>query len=122
MPRGSTFAWLLGPLVALAGCAGPFEEGVRQYDRGRYPEAIQTLRRLQAEAPGYDRRESARYALYRGLTHFALGDRQQALRWLAEAKRASDADPCIFSDADGGRLASAWAHLPEADSGPAQVR
>jgi tetratricopeptide (TPR) repeat protein len=112
----------LSPLLfALAGCAGPFEQGVGHYDRGRYPEASQALQRAEGDRARLGPRERARYALYRGLTYFALGDRAEALRWLGDAKRAFDADPRIFSDDDGGRLASAWAHLPDPleDAGPA---
>lgn len=103
-------------LAALAwwasGCAGPFGAGVRDYDHGRYPEAIEQLRDAERDAQGWRGRDRARYALYRGLTHLALGDRPATIRWLGEAKRAVDANPTLLSDEDAGRLGSAWAHLP----------
>jgi hypothetical protein len=101
--------------VALAlsatGCSGSFGAGVRDYDHGRYPEAIDELRQAERGAAGWRGRDRARYALYRGLTHLALGDRPATLRWLGEVKRAIDANPTLLSDEDTGRLASAWAHL-----------
>jgi hypothetical protein len=52
--------------------------------------------------------EQARYALYRGLTHLALGDAQQADRYLRRAKRALDAHPDWFAVEERGALLSAW--------------
>jgi len=71
------------------------------------------MRDIEADASAWHGRDRARYALYRGLAHLALGDRTATLRWLGEAKRALDACPTLLSDEDTGRLASAWAHLPE---------
>jgi hypothetical protein len=104
---------LAGPWLALwaFGCAGSFGAGVRDYDHGRYPEAIEQLRDAERDAVGWRGRDRARYALYRGLTHLALGDRPATLLWLSEAKRAVDANPTLLSDEDAGRLASAWAHF-----------
>jgi hypothetical protein len=94
-----------------AGCASAFGTGVRDYDHGRYPEAIEQLRDAERDAAGWCGRDRARYALYRGLTHLALGDRLATLRWLGEAKRAVDSNPTLLSDEDTGRLVSAWAHF-----------
>jgi hypothetical protein len=112
MPRQRTLTVFLLAL-SLVGCAGAFRDGVRQYNHGRYPEAALSFRRLEWDAQEWSPRDRATYALYRGLTHLALGDRTQTLVWLGVAKRAFDADPRVFSDEDGGKLASAWAHLPE---------
>lgn len=99
-------------LLATGGCAGSFGNGVRDYDHGRYPEALEELRTVECEATGWKTHARARYALYRGLTHLALGARPAAIYWLTEAKRAQDERPTLFSSDDAGRLASAWAHLP----------
>jgi hypothetical protein len=104
--------WCAAWLVLFAtGCCGSFGAGVHDYDHGRYPEAIDELRDAERCAAGWRGRDRARYALYRGLTHLALGDRPGTFRWLGEAKRAVDANPTLLSDEDTGRLASAWAHL-----------
>jgi hypothetical protein len=97
--------------VAAAGCAGSFGAGVREYDHGRYPEALAHLCEAEPDAAGLRGRSRARYALYRGLAHLALGDRPGTVRWLGEAQKAVQAEPSLLADDDLGRLASAWAHL-----------
>jgi len=99
-------------LLGCWGCAGSFGNGVRDYDHGRYPEALEELRTVECDATGWSTRARAQYALYRGLTHLALGARPAAIRWLTEAKRAIDERPTLLTSDDAGRLASAWAHLP----------
>jgi len=108
--RGSSFV-VLALALYTGGCTGSFGAGIRDYDHGRYPEAIEQLREAERTATHWRGRDRARYALYRGLTHLALGDRPATLLWLGEAKRAIDANPTLLSDEDTGRLASAWAHL-----------
>ncbi len=108
----------LGPIfglcVALAcsACSGSFGQGVRHYDHGRYPEALEELRMVECDASGWAPASRARYALYRGLAHLALGAHPAAVYWLTQAKRAADESPTLLSDEDAGRLTSAWAHLP----------
>jgi hypothetical protein len=100
-------------------CSSGYRGALRDFDQARYPEALEELRRTESELPGLNAREQARYALYRGLTHLALGDRRATLRWLQGAKRALDACPELLSDEDAGRLTSAWSHLQTDDeSGP----
>ena len=99
-------------LLACEACSGSFGAGVRDFDHGRYPEALDELRVVECDAAAWDQRDRARYALYRGLTHLALGARPAAVHWLSQAKRALEDDPLILSNEDAGRLASAWAHLP----------
>lgn len=103
---------LLFPLLLLA-CTSSFGEGVAHYGRAEYPQALERFVAIEGEVSGWPARDRAEYALYRGLTHFALGNRVLAKEWLGRAKLSYDADPTIFSDADAGKLGSAWAHLPE---------
>jgi hypothetical protein len=103
-------------VLASAGCGGSFGAGVRDYDHGRYPEALEELRSVECDAATWSSASRARYALYRGLTLLALGARPAAVHWLGEAKRALDEEPMLLSDGDAGRLASAWAHLPLDDA------
>jgi hypothetical protein len=109
-----SFRLIAGFTVALAcsGCAGSFGTGIRDYDHGRYPEAMEELRVVECDATGWSPNARARYALYRGLTHLALGARPAAVYWLRVAKRALDESPLLLTEEDAGRLASAWAHLP----------
>jgi hypothetical protein len=109
-PIGS--AIVLATLLVCEACTGSFGAGVRDFDHGRYPEALDELRVVECDAQAWSPRDRARYALYRGLTHLALGARPAAVRWLSEAKRAMENDPLLLSSEDAGRLASAWSHLP----------
>jgi hypothetical protein len=109
--RGTVIALLSAALGG--GCAGSFGAGVRDYDHGRYPEAIEELRAVECDAVTWRPNARARYALYRGLTHLALGDRSATVYWLSQAKLALDESPMLLSSEDAGRLTSAWAHLPE---------
>lgn len=94
----SVRALLLCALFAGSGCRSSLERGIHHYARGRYAEAERELVRDQPNTGGYDDDERARYALYRGMTHLALGDRDRARAWLELAAR-------VDGDA-GGRLSA----------------
>lgn len=98
--------------VLLLACTSSFGEGVAHYGRAEYPQALERFLSIEDEVAGWSQNDRAQYALYRGLTHFALGNRVLAKTWLGEAKAAYDADSTVFSDSDAGKLSSAWAHLP----------
>jgi hypothetical protein len=91
-------AWLL------VACGGALAEGESQFGKGRYPEAKQTFAAIEVESRTWDDPRRAEYALYRGLTHAALGDRAQAGVWLREAKAIVDAHPGALSHEDEQRL------------------
>src|SRR3954468_22782993 len=92
-------AWSVVVFSALcSACAGPFAEGMRDYDHGRYPQALDELRDVETDSLQWRERERVRYALYRGLTHLALGDRAATWRWLDEVHRASLQNPKLLSD------------------------
>lgn len=95
----------------VSGCAGPMSQGISDYHRGSYPEAAAHLADAERDREGASERTRTRYALYRGLTHLALGDRESAQRWVAEAKARWDADRELLDRADQGRLLSAWESL-----------
>ncbi len=99
--------WSLLPLwLLLSGCAGSLP--LDAFHEGRYPAAAAQLRELEDEAAHYEPAERARYALYRGLTHLALGDAASADRWLSAAKHGSDQHPDGFSARERGALLAAW--------------
>jgi hypothetical protein len=75
---------------------------------GRYPAAAAELRELEPQVRYFPPDERARYALYRGLTHLALGDARSADHWLTMAKRAVDSHPAWFEPREQGALLSAW--------------
>jgi TolA-binding protein len=91
----------------VAACGGALAEGESQFKRGRYPEAKQTFASIEAESRSYDDSRRAEYALYRGLTLSALGDKGQAGVWLREAKAISETDPGSLEREDALRLKEA---------------
>jgi hypothetical protein len=84
------------------GCASGRGRAMTAFEEGRYPEAVAGFRQSEPEVP------DARYALYRGLAHLACGDARAADRWLSVAKLLWERDPSVLSDAERGRLHSAW--------------
>ena len=101
LPVRSTFLLLI-PL--LAACAGPLSRGIDEFDDGHYPEAKQTFASLEPESRSWDDEHRARYALYRGLTYGALGDRARAATWLQEARAIVLAHPAALPPGDRQRL------------------
>jgi hypothetical protein len=91
------------------------------FEEARYPAAAAAFRELEPAARHFDGRDFARYALFRGLSHLALGDARAADRWLGIAKRLSDGDPEIFDHGERGRLLAAWrsmGRMPSESAGP----
>jgi hypothetical protein len=91
-------------LLLLISCGGALSEGKSAFRKGRYPEAREIFLRLEPEAKEMGGGRRAEYALYRGLTHGALGDRAQALVWLNEARAIEEAQPGTLSADDLARL------------------
>ncbi len=99
------FALAIALAVSAAiGCASPISRGRAQFVEGRYPDAKETWASLEIESRGWDDARRAEYALYRGLTYAALGDRDQAGIWLREARAIENAHPGSLSRDDVSRL------------------
>lgn len=100
------------PLCLLAlsasGCHSALDDAMDSYADARYPTAAAQFRAAEPSARQLNQRAFANYALYRGLTHLALGDAQAAARWVGYAKQCADRDPLIFSDRERGALLAAW--------------
>jgi hypothetical protein len=95
---------LIIAVALLAGCAGPLAEGESQFSLGQYPDAKQTLLALEAESRTWNDAKRAEYALYRGLTHAALGDGEKAAMWLGQAREIERVHPGSLSARDARRL------------------
>jgi hypothetical protein len=95
---------LSSALVVLSACAGSLGRAEAQFADGRYPEANHALMSLEAETVTWPDAKRAEYALYRGLTHAALGDREQAGVWLREARAIEDTHPTSLSYENRQRL------------------
>ena len=97
------------------GCQSALAGAMASYEDARYPTAAAQFRAAEPEARALGAPELARYALYRGLTHLALGDARAAARWVGYAKQRADRDPLLFNDQDRGALLAAWrsmGHMP----------
>jgi hypothetical protein len=96
-------------LGALAlGCGSALGSAIDAFSEGRLPDSARELRALEGAAPRFERQEWARYALYRGLTEFALGDLERAEQFLLPLKREVDREPKTLSDAERGALFTAF--------------
>src|ERR1041384_42677 len=105
---------LILPLVAL-GCRSTLSDAMASYSDAQYPTAAAQFRAAEPAARKLNQREFANYALYRGLTHLALGDAAAAARWVGYAKQCADRDPYVFAHEDRGALFAAWrsmGHMP----------
>ena len=97
------------------GCSSPLTEARTSYDEARYPDAVAQFRAIRPSAGRLSPEDLFEYALYRGLSHLALGDAVPAERWLLVAKRLSEKSPGVASADQEGRLLSAWramGHMP----------
>ena len=92
----------------ILGCSSPLTEARTSFDEARYPDAVAQYRALRPDSERLSLSELFEYALYRGLTHLALGDAEPAERWLLVAKRLSEESPGLASDEEQGRLMAAW--------------
>jgi hypothetical protein len=100
--RALLVPWMLSS--SLAACAGRLCHGESQFDEGQYPAAKETFAGLEAQSREWDSSRQAQYALFRGLTHAALGDRAKAGVWLRGAKAIEEAHPGSLSPIDVRRL------------------
>jgi hypothetical protein len=95
---------LLPLLLLLAACGGALAEGESQFRDGHYPAAKQTFASIERESRLWADDKRAEYALYRGLTLAALGDKPTAGTWLREAQAIQDAHPGSLAPEDAQRL------------------
>lgn len=93
--------------AGLAACGGGLSEGRSEFQAGHYPHAKQIFASLEGESRGYSQVDRAEYALYRGLTLDALGDKAQGSIWLREAKAIEDTRPGTLGAEDALRLKTA---------------
>jgi hypothetical protein len=98
---------LAGLVVLLFACGGGLATVKSDYQKGRYADAKAKLEALEPDSQAYSGQRRAEYALYRGLVHLALGDRQAEGVWLREAKAIEDVHPHTLAGEDKARLDTA---------------
>ena len=90
-----------------AACGGGLSEGRSEFQAGHYPHAKQIFASIERESRGYSEPDRAEYALFRGLTLDALGDKAQGSVWLREAKAIEDTRPGTLAPGEALRLKAA---------------
>lgn len=110
LAKSSRLAPLALAALVVAGCAGPQAKAISAFQAGKYSEAITYFQRA-CPSPRCDPAHDPRYMLYRGLTHFTLGDTEAARWWLARAKHLLDTDNTAYNHTDQGSLLAAWESL-----------
>jgi hypothetical protein len=116
--RASALSLLLA--LSTAACGGAYRMGLGAFDEGRYPDAVGEFRRAEPEFSHWSESRRIRYALYRGLSHLAVGDARETDRWLGYAKAAFDHRPELFTHEERGRLLSAWRAIGRMPGEPAR--
>jgi hypothetical protein len=94
-------------VAAFIGCGGGLSEGRSEFHAGHYPHAKEIFASIEGASRGYSESDRAEYALYRGLTLGALGDKAQGSIWLREAKAIEDTRPGTLPTEDALRLKAA---------------
>ena len=98
--KRTAFAFVL--VAVLGGCASSVQRGAEFYMQRRYIDAAQVFEQCERQLPGWEEGARAEYALYRGATFLALGDKDGARQWLQGAQRGwtylSPADRALLTD------------------------
>lgn len=104
MRPGPSRVLVICQLLLAGGCASPLSAAVNELEAGQSPRALARLRALGPNLEALTADQRVRYALYRGLTHLALGDAPSADLWLCRARAATARDPLLLSVEDRSRL------------------
>lgn len=100
--------WFLPPLVACA-CQSPLSTGIEAYREARYADASLSFREVPAAE--LDAASLARFELYSGLNHLALGNLQKAALALTRVRESLERRPDLLAVEDQARLFAAWRAL-----------
>lgn len=91
-------------LLLLVACTSPLARAEEDFRRGDLERAKAAFEELSPRRAAMPLQGQAEYALYRGLVHLGLGDREGAKRWLDEAKGIESAHPQTLIADDFARL------------------
>ena len=104
LAAASVLAFFLAVALVLVGCMSPLARAERAFRSGDYPDAKDSLAVLEPRVREWSPERAAEFALYRGLTFAALGDRERAERWLRQAAAWEQVRPGTLSAEDAHRL------------------
>jgi hypothetical protein len=117
-------------LLLLSGCGvgRHVQKGINAYNAMKYHQAMSIWIDLEQRVPDMNSKGVVRYHVFRGLTHYRIGDRAMAHRFLAEGQRAYQAgDPSWLPPQTVQEMSAAMATLqggapaaPAAAPGPGQ--
>jgi hypothetical protein len=91
---------------------------IEAYGEARYPDAADGLRSV--EERRLDPDDRARFELFAGLNHLALGNLDPAVRHLSRARTLLEETPTVLNADDQARLFSAWRALGRSPGQPLQ--
>ena len=85
--------------VILNSCAhgaGAIKRGIKSYERGDYGAAIAQFEAIEDRVPRWKPKAQALYFLYRGLSHLAIGEVEEAKQFILAAETLRQKDPRII--------------------------
>jgi len=104
---------LLGALAA-PGCAtyrDDLDRAMGHYQGNEYAKALVLLEVLEKDLDSLSQPERARYAYYRGMSHFRLNQRRDARHWLGRSAAREKASKGALSKEENKRVADTLADL-----------
>lgn len=101
----------VGLALTLLGCGGRYGRAVAAYEKTQYPEALAALEAVPESDWSANSERVARYALYRGLSHLAVGEAETAVAWLTRCHAEVAIAPDSLGAVDKSRLHTAWRAL-----------
>jgi hypothetical protein len=100
---------LAASTAVAAGCgalASELHTAEVRYDEARYDEALVWLGDLEDDLPDMDADEQARFYFLRGMTAYRVGDRDEALHYLALAREVTEGTDAALPEAWQPQLVS----------------
>ncbi|MBW2453227.1 MAG: hypothetical protein JRI68_01900 [Deltaproteobacteria bacterium] len=116
LPLGRT---LLAATVLLGALATPacatyrddLDRSMGHYQANEYAKALSLLEVLEGDLDSLSKPERARYAYYRGMSHFRLTQRRDARHWLGRSAAREKASKGALSSEENKRVADTLADL-----------
>ena len=98
-------------LLLISACSSSLHRGSTLYSEQRYVDAAEVFERSEVRLRTFSPAEQAEYGLYRGLNYIALGDLNNAQRWLSYAFAIDGTYPGALSPYKRAMLEHGWYDL-----------